>query len=57
MATITLGLTAAGPTVNVVLFPSVPRQAALKAANLPLPAPTSGQFLIDTGASNTAVDM
>ncbi|WP_082725435.1 aspartyl protease family protein [Burkholderia sp. RF4-BP95] len=45
-----------GPLVHVVLASSVPRQAALTAAGVALPAPTQGIFLIDTGASHTSVD-
>jgi hypothetical protein len=40
----------------VFVAPSWPRQQALRAANLPVPSPTSGIFLVDTGASTTVVD-
>lgn len=39
-----------------MLVPSLPRQEALTASGLALPQPTTGTFLIDTGASNTVVD-
>jgi hypothetical protein len=45
-----------GPLVQVTVGISIPKQAALKAAGLALPAMAQGQFLIDTGASGTVVD-
>jgi hypothetical protein len=47
---------AKGPVVLAVITPSQYRLSALKAANLPAPQPTSGLFLVDTGASHTCVD-
>lgn len=45
-----------GPIISVLIFPSVPRQEALRAAGLPLPQGQRANFLIDTGASCTCVD-
>ena len=56
MPSITLANTAAGPLLSVVLLPSAPRQAALKAAGVAVPPFTTGIFLVDSGASNTVVD-
>lgn len=56
MPNITLGNTANGPLISVILLPSAPRQQALKAAGVAVPAFTTGTFLIDTGASATVVD-
>jgi hypothetical protein len=53
---ISLTYTAAGPIVNVRVAPSQPRQQALKDAGVELPQPTSGLFLVDTGASATVID-
>ncbi|HEY0746605.1 MAG TPA: hypothetical protein VGD63_07895 [Steroidobacteraceae bacterium] len=57
MAHITLTNSPMGPLITVAILPSSPRQAALRAAGLAVPAYTSGTFLVDTGASNTVVDM
>ena len=57
MPSITLATsTAQGPLASVVITASWPRLQALQAANLPAPTPTTGIFLIDTGASQTVVD-
>ncbi len=45
-----------GPILVFVVAPSVPRQLALKAAGKPVPAATTVNLLIDTGASGTAID-
>lgn len=45
-----------GPLVIAHIGVSIPRQAALKAAGLPIPATVQGQFLIDSGASSSCVD-
>jgi hypothetical protein len=54
---INLANTASGPLVMVGVLPSMPRQNALKAAGQPVPTLTSGTFLVDTGASNTVIDV
>lgn len=46
----------AGPLIQVIVGVSAPRHRALTAAGKPIPAPVSGTFLIDTGASGTCVD-
>jgi len=53
---ITLTVGAAGPVLTAFVAPSLPRQQALTAAGLPLPAATSGTFLVDSGSSGTVVD-
>ncbi|WP_186308602.1 aspartyl protease family protein [Paraburkholderia sp. BCC1885] len=42
--------------LTVFILPSAPRMQAMLAAKVPLPAPVSGLFLVDTGASHTVVD-
>jgi hypothetical protein len=53
---ITLSFTATGPLLTAFVGPSSPRQQALTAAGQQIPQATSGVFLVDTGASQTAVD-
>lgn len=55
MPSITTSSGVAGPTLNVLIGPSIPLQNAFTAAGLPIPPPVSGIFLVDTGASNTVV--
>jgi hypothetical protein len=45
-----------GPIIAAWLNPSTPRLQAMKSAGLPMPAPIPVNFLVDTGASCTAVD-
>lgn len=45
-----------GPVLEVVVMPSQPRQAALKAAGHPMPPNQKATFLVDTGASCSCVD-
>jgi hypothetical protein len=47
---------AVGPIIQVLIGVSSPRQQALTAAGIAIPAPVTGNFLIDTGASGTCVD-
>lgn len=56
MPSITVSFTTGGPLVNAIVAVSQPRQQALIAAAVPVPAPTNGVFLVDTGASNTVID-
>lgn len=57
MPCLTVSCSAAGPTLNALIGPSVPLQQALKAAGQTVPPPVSGVFLVDTGASHTVVDV
>jgi hypothetical protein len=45
-----------GPILNVLIFPSAPRRAALTNAGFPVSGPVGARLLIDTGASSTMVD-
>jgi hypothetical protein len=45
-----------GPRCDLYLAVSVPRENALKAAGLPIPAPILVKGLVDTGASVSGVD-
>ena len=45
-----------GPLIDLLVGISAPRTKALTDAGLPVPAPVSTRFLVDTGASNTRVD-
>lgn len=57
MPSITLSFTGNGsPIIKVCVGVSVPRFQALKAAGIPAPNLQLGDFLIDTGASHTAID-
>jgi len=56
MPGITVTNSAAGPTLNVLIGPSIPLQQALQAAGMVPPPPVAGLFLVDTGASHTVVD-
>jgi hypothetical protein len=56
MPSIALNFGQAGPLVQVVIGLSVPHRDALQKAGKALPAPVTGTFLIDTGASGTCVD-
>jgi hypothetical protein len=49
-------ITAWGPLLNVVVSVSVPRFSALTAAGHPIPSPVVAKLLVDTGASQTAID-
>jgi len=56
MPVLTLQITPVGPVVPLAVHVSQPRVIALKAANLPVPAPQIVRALIDTGASGTVID-
>lgn len=56
MPSLTLSVSPLGPLIEVVIFPSAPRQAALTQNGQQLPQPQKGTFLIDTGASGTCID-
>ncbi|MFN0053921.1 MAG: retropepsin-like aspartic protease [Planctomycetales bacterium] len=56
MPILTLPITADGPIVQVLVGISWPRRKAMKAANLAVPNPEVGRFLIDTGATSTCID-
>lgn len=56
MPSINITIGPLGPIAIVFLGVSAPREAALKAAGLPVPMLVRGQFLIDSGASSTVVD-
>lgn len=56
MPTINVNIAAGGPLLIAVVGLSMPRLQALTSAGIVAPAPKSGTFLIDTGASCTAVD-
>ena len=45
-----------GPTLNVLIGPSLPLQQVLQAAGQPVPPPVSVVLLVDTGATLTVVD-
>jgi hypothetical protein len=49
-------LTAWGPLLNIIVSVSAPRAAALTAAGKPTPTPPVAKVLVDTGASQTAID-
>ena len=50
------GLIAAGPILSVEIEIHLALAAVLEKDKQPLPAPISGQALIDTGATETAID-
>jgi hypothetical protein len=52
----TLGLTAEGPVINLLIGVSIPRLKALQGAGLPIPEAVNLRCLIDTGASGTCLD-
>lgn len=56
MPSLTLVSGPGGPTCVALVMVSQPREAALKNAGKPVPAPVNGTFLVDTGASHTVVD-
>lgn len=56
MPSITLGVSQAGPTVNILLGPSTLLADAMRAAGLVPPANVMALFLVDTVASHTVVD-
>ena len=56
MPSISITIGPLGPILIVYLGVSTPRENALKAAKLPVPQRVRGQFLLDSGASGTAVD-
>lgn len=56
MPSITLSFSTGGPLINAMIAPSWPRQQAMRAADVAVPSPTFGTFLVDTGASSTVVD-
>lgn len=56
MPSITIGNSQTGPTLNVLIGPSIHLQQALQAAGVAVPPAVNGLFLIDTGASHTVVD-
>lgn len=45
-----------GPIIKLFVGVSTPRRTALQTAGLPVPTPIVVDFLVDTGASCTAVD-
>jgi hypothetical protein len=57
MPLITVPIQPLGPLVIAAVAVSQPRVAALTLAGQPLPAPVSGTFLIDTGATSSCVDL
>jgi len=56
MPSVTIDLVHEGPIVQVALFVSSPRAAALKAAGQPQPKGVMVRLLVDTGASGTCID-
>lgn len=56
MAHFTLQVEPRGPIIAALVGVSVPRRAALLAANQPVPDVIPIRALLDTGASNTAID-
>ena len=56
MPAIHVNIASGGPLLIATIGVSVPRMQALVAANVPAPAPITGTFLIDTGASGTCID-
>ena len=56
MPSINLTITPGGPHITVLIALSAPHRDALIAAGKTPPVPAVGTFLIDTGASGTAVD-
>jgi len=56
MPNINLNIQPGGPLLTVLVGVSAPRAGALTAASRPLPPPSQGIFLVDTGASSTCVD-
>lgn len=56
MPSINLTITPGGPHITVLIALSAPRRDALIAVGKTVPTPVLGTFLIDTGASGTAVD-
>jgi aspartyl protease len=56
MPHLTLQFGPAGPLLDVTIGVSAPREAALKKAGQPVPAPQVVRGLIDTGASISAID-
>lgn len=56
MPSINLTITPGGPLIQVYITLSAPHRDALVAAGKTPPNPALGTFLIDTGASGTAVD-
>jgi hypothetical protein len=55
MPVLTTQLDPEGPVVTLLIGVSMPRAAALQAANQPVPPPVQVRGLIDTGASGTCV--
>jgi hypothetical protein len=56
MPSININIQPSGPLVSVLVGVSTPRVQALIAASQPVPPPSIGTFLVDTGASATCVD-
>lgn len=56
MPSITVSNGPSGPTLNILIGPSVQLQQALKDAGITAPSPVACVFLVDTGASHTVVD-
>jgi len=56
MPSINVNIAAGGPLLIVHVGISAPRLQALMAAGQPAPPGTTGTFLVDTGASCTAID-
>ena len=56
MPSLTLAFAPEGPILQILVYASAPRRAALKAAGMPIPKPISINVLVDTGASSTCVD-
>lgn len=56
MPSINFTNTPRGPLLTMYVGISIPRQAAMQAAGVPVPTMVSGTFLLDTGASSTCVD-
>ena len=56
MPSVTVSNGPTGPTLHVLIGPSAQLQQAFADAGMQAPAPVSGVFLVDTGASHTVVD-
>jgi hypothetical protein len=57
MPSVTLPIGADGPTLDLGVAVSSPRQVAMRQAGLAIPPPVVIRGLIDTGASCTCIDM
>lgn len=52
----TITITPQGPLITLMVGISIPRQTALKSADLPIASPVPATLLVDTGASCTVLD-